>query len=273
VSRPAGELQPLYDELLVETITAIRDEESEAGAPFDHLIFVEPAIPAGDPALGIVVPDPAALGGTPENIVAAPHNYAESIDTGLDLTIEGMNDLFLSVSTGLGVPLWLGEYGFWDTEPETLAKVARFAEDEDRRVLGGAWWQWRQSCGDPHSFAWGETADEPSVHLNVLECPGNVDAGPNEEFLRVLGRGYPRAAPGRITLLVSDPATGRLELEAVGAERGGVLVVWTQTTADTHELDGSGLEDLEGVDVPGGRIVTATVTDADYRLVVEPIGD
>jgi endoglycosylceramidase len=268
VSRPAGELTPLYDELVAETVTAIR--EGEAQAPFEHIVFVEPAIPAGDPSRGLVVPDPARIGMAPDNIVAAPHNYAESIDNGLGLTIEGTNDLFISVANGLGVPVWVGEYGFWDTSDETMELVRRFAADQDRRVVGGAWWQWRQACGDPHSITWGEPPSGSVVHLNLLECPGDVDRGPNEDFLDVLGRGYPRAAPGRISSLESDPATGRLAVVADGAAEGAELVVWTPTTAETHEVTGSGLADIDETAVSGGRLVTARITTPSYELLIEP---
>ncbi len=267
VSRPAGELQPLYDDLLAGTIEAIRS--AEEAAEFDHLVFVEPAIPAADPSLGLVIPDPAAMGVDREGIVAAPHNYAESIDT-LGLTIEATTQLFRGVATGIGVPMWIGEYGFWDTEPATLDRIARYAADEDANVLGGTWWQWRQACGDPHSIDWGSPAQERQVHLNVLACPGDIDEGPNEDFLTVLGRGYPRAAPGRIVELESDPEAGRLVVVADRAPVGDEVVVWTPTGADSHEITLTGLGDLEQTEVDGGRILTARTESANWELRVDP---
>ncbi|MCX7621797.1 MAG: glycoside hydrolase family 5 protein [Acidimicrobiales bacterium] len=265
-SRPAAELQPLYDTLLADTIQAIR--AAEAAAPFDHIIFIEPAIPAGDPTMGIVIPDPAALGGDLANLFAAVHNYAESITgNGLDLTIEQMNQLIDQVTASLGVGNWTGEYGFWDTEPSTLAKARRYAADEDRLAWGGAWWQWRQSCGDPHAVYWSGdqvvAPSSPSVHLNVLGCPGNVDRGPNDAFLDIVGRGYPRATPGRIVELRSDVDTGWLKVKAEADHAGGQLVVWTPTTSEaTHPITTFGLTDPVAHAVPGGRIVTATVASA-----------
>ncbi len=267
VSRPAAALQPLYEGLLAETIDAIRSAED--GAPFAHLIFVEPAVPAGDPTLGPIIPDPAAAGVETIGIVAAPHNYAESIDT-LGLTIEETFDLFLGVSEGLGVPTWIGEYGFWDTSDETLAKVHRYAAAEDTHALGGAWWQWRQVCGDPHHVTWGEPVEGEVVHLNVVGCPTDVDLGPNEAFLSVLGRAYPRATPGRITDLVSDPDTGELTVEAAGAPVGVEVVVWTPTGSDTHAVSTAGLESLTEHGVDGGRIVIATTVAPDWRLEIAP---
>jgi endoglycosylceramidase len=270
VSRPAAELTPLFDAMVAETVTAIRLGES--AADFEHLIFVEPGIPAGNADNGLVIPDPARIGVTPTNIVAAPHNYGESIDNVLAMSLEETNDLFLSVATGLGVPVWVGEYGFWDTSPETLAKVKRFAEDQDRKVLGGAWWQWRQPCGDPHSIEWGGwDVMEPDVvtHLHQVGCPGSEDLGPTEELLEIVGRGYPRVAPGRIQTLTSDPATGALTVEATGATTGAELVVWRPTSpTGSGDVELVGLTDLRELPVPGGWILTAKVEAPAYRLTV-----
>ncbi|MFA9566202.1 MAG: hypothetical protein ACERLM_16110 [Acidimicrobiales bacterium] len=170
-----------------------------------------------------------------------------------------------------GVPVWIGEYGFWNREPATLESVGRYAAEEDARVNGGAWWQWRQGCGDPHSVGWDTPAEGEVVHLNIVGCPGDVDLGPNEEFLSVLGRAFPRFAPGRITELSSDPETGELLLAASVASVGGELVVWTPTGADSHEMAGSGVEDIEEHEVPGGRIVTATVAEPEYDLTITPL--
>lgn len=270
VSRPGAELTPLYDDLIGDVVTSIRD--AEADAAFGHLLFVEPAIPAGHPMFGIVVPDPERIGLPATNVVAAPHNYAESIDLG-GVSIEAMNELFASVASNLGVPLWLGEHGFWDTGVESLEELGRFAADQDRLVLGGAWWQWRQPCGDPHSVpyggyeATGETNEQ--IHLNALRCPGDEPLGLTEPFAQVVGRGYPRAAPGRVTLLRTNPASGDLTIEGEGAHAGDELVVWTPTAGDTHDVVGDGMDGLEVLDVEGGRVIVATITaDGPYALTV-----
>ncbi len=147
--------------------------------------------------------------------------------------------------------------------------MARYAADEDRRLLGGTWWQWRQPCGDPHSL--GGAPDADVVHLNRLGCPGDVDLGPVEPFQRVLGRGYPRVAPGRLDSLTSDFETGELAIEATAPEAGGQLIVWTPTSAATHEVTSEGLTDLIELEVEGGRLLSASVTAAGaYRLSVVP---
>lgn len=277
--RPVAEMQAIYDDFLADVIVAIR--AAEADAAFDHIVFVEPAIPTADPSRGIVIPSPAALGGDTTNISASVHNYMESI--GNELTIEVMNDVIESVTAGLGVPNWGGEYGFWDVDPETLATARRYAADEDAHLWGGAWWQWRQSCGDPHAVAWsgGQVVSYSgtSTQLNLLGCPDNVDMGANDAFLDILGRGYPRAAPGRLTEVRSDPDTGLMHITASAAAGGGELVVWTPTDCGPdHLVHVAGLTDVVQHEVDGGRIIIATVSaPGTYQLSVgepaEPLGD
>jgi endoglycosylceramidase len=275
VSRPAAELTPLYDDLLADTITAIR--AAEANAPFEQLLFIEPAIPAGEPSNGLVVPDPARVGLDARSVVAAPHNYAESISGGLGLTIEATDDLFVQIASGLGVPVWVGEQGWWDVSDESLAEVRRAAASQDRLVLGGAWWQWRQPCGDPHSIDVGGWDDGPDgsgdtiVHLHQLGCPGDVDLGPTTEFLEVLSRGYPRASPGRVRELTSDPGSGSMVVSGDGGEDGAELVVWTPTSDASHLVEVSGLAPPIVHEVAGGRIIVAAVDGSGpYRLEVQP---
>ena len=115
-----------------------------------------------------------------------------------------------------------------------------------------------------------------SVHLNLLGCPDDTDLGPNEDFLSILGRGFPRATPGHIVELRSDPETGLLKVKATVERAGGQLVVWTPTADDAaHPINVAGLTDVVATDVPGGRLVTATVEAAGtYALWVgEPDED
>jgi endoglycosylceramidase len=266
-SRPASELTPIYDELLTELIAAIR------GAGADQLIFLEPAIPAGDTANGLILADPVRMGVESHNLVGSLHNYAESIDT-TGLTLEQTNDLIWTMAEAQGTGVWVGEYGFWSTSAEVLEVAARYATDEDVHAQGGAWWQWRQPCGDPHSLHRDGDSWQPGdtiVHLNSMDCVEGVDLGPTEEFLSLLGRGYPRAAPGRIQLLQSDPPSGQLLLEARSARAGGELVLWTPTEEATHAVWTEGLDDLTEHAVPGGRLLTATVAaDGSYAIGVDP---
>ena len=111
-----------------------------------------------------------------------------------------------------------------------------------------------------------------STHLNRLDCPDNTDLGATDEFLDILGRSYPRAAPGRLVEVRSDPATGLLKVKATATEAGGELVIWTPTASDdAHPINVFGLTDVVEHEVDGGRIITATVTEAGiYALWIGP---
>lgn len=267
---PADQALAGYNRFVADAIAAIRAAERSAGT--DPIpVFVEPVVSFPLPGSRL---DPAVV--ADPDLVFAPHNYAESIGPKV-LTVEQTFEVDQAGADTLGPPgspaaLWIGEYGWWNTDPATLEVARRYAAAEDARALGGAWWQWRQTCGDPHSVGSpGATATEDQVHLITRTCPGDTDAGPTPEFLAILGRSFPRAAPGRIAELRSDIDTGALVVRGAGAAPGAELVVWLA------DVDGSaaavpavtdGLTSVELATVPGGRILTATTTSADYLLEV-----
>ena len=267
---PADQALAGYNRFVADAIAAIRAAERSAGT--DPIpVFVEPVVSFPLPGSRL---DPAVV--ADPDLVFAPHNYAESIGPKV-LTVEQTFEVDQAGADALGPPgspaaLWIGEYGWWNTDPATLEVARRYAAAEDARALGGAWWQWRQTCGDPHSVGSpGATATEDQVHLITRTCPGDTDAGPTPEFLAILGRSFPRAAPGRIAELRSDIDTGALVVRGAGAAPGAELVVWLA------DVDGSaaavpavtdGLTSVELATVPGGRILTATTTSADYLLEV-----
>ena len=141
---PNEQNQVAYSQWVQRTIEAIRAAEQKAGSTTPKPIFVEPLQLYPLPNNGLLpqyIHDP--------NLVFAPHNYAESIQNYISL-----EQTFGIEQTGadeLGAALWTGEYGWWDTKPATLAVATRYGAEEDRTATGGTWWQWRQTCGDPHS--------------------------------------------------------------------------------------------------------------------------
>lgn len=267
---PLEQNQVAYSQWLQRTIDAIRAAEEHSNAA-SRLVFAEPLqlYPLPDNALL-----PQAL--HDPNLVFAPHNYAESITP--ILTVEQTFAVDQSGADELDAALWIGEYGIWDTSPKSLDVMTRYAAEEDRRALGGAWWQWRQTCGDPHSVAGpGLPASSDQVHLITRTCPGHddprndTDLRDTAEFLRILGRAYPRAAPGRVTRLVSAPGTGAVTITGTGAAVGAHLVVWLPTVpgvSGSAPSTTAGLDHVRAHPVRGGRILTATTTSADYTLVV-----
>ncbi len=251
-----------YTELLRTTLAEVRAGEVEAGvAP--RVVFIEPIVLY--PLPGSLPEHPLAMDG---QLAFAPHNYAEVIGPKI-LTVEQTFDLRASTAPERGWPLWIGEHGSFSMEEEARAVNRRFAAAQDAAIVGGAQWQWRQWCGDPHAIGVpGRAVTEVQVQLNDVACPADATTGPNEDLVRVAGRAYPRAAPGRLTGLDSDPDARTVRVEGVIEDdlaTGGDLVVWIPGE-ERPEIEGQGLGEPRLVPVPGGWYATVEVVDSPYVL-------
>lgn len=236
-------------------IDAIRAAEIAASG-FPHIVFFEPVVVW--PVLN-AAPAPDFTSDT--NIVFAPHNYAESI-TGLNpLSIEEVFTRAAESAAQYGTTFWIGEYGWFGDAANNKARLERYAHEEDRYLVGSAWWQWKQACGDPHSI--GVPNGEPAAlltHFTYSRCPGDVDLGPVPEWEIILSRPYPRAAPGRILSLESDGDAGTLQLTGETAAPGE-LDLWIPQRGDAvPQLIGQGLGDIRLIAVAGGHRALATVS-------------
>jgi endoglycosylceramidase len=267
---PADESSGRYSELVGGLVTAIRTAEDVAGG-FRHLLFVEPLVLFPLPG---TMPDEGFV--DDRDIVFAPHNYAESIGPTI-LTVEQTADIDAGTGRDRGWPVWVGEYGIFETSDAKLDVLRRFAAAQDLHLSGGAVWQWRQLCGDPHTVGTpGNVADGRVVQLNMVDCPGDRDGGPNMPFLRIVGRAYPRAAPGELTELRSDPDTGAMLVAGTtesqpDSEPDSELVVWVPGT-DARVARVDGLTEPAVTAVDGGAYLTATPTATTYRLEVDVTG-
>jgi endoglycosylceramidase len=249
-------------------LDAIRAAEAAAGVP-PRIGFWEPG--ALWSLLGVA---PVPLPGFTDqpNLVFAPHVYAGSLAP--LVTPEQGHALAAGIAGLHGQPYWSGEWGWFGDPASDGPKVAAYAAEEDRRLVGGAWWSWKQACGDPHVI--GGRGREPgaiSPSLHRIGCPGDVDLGIPTEFGTVLSRSYPRAAPGALQALASDPATGAMQASgsAPGARgRAAELDLWVPDRGLGAPVV-SGVEDVEVRAVPGGWRVTATAT-GDWSVTVAPAG-
>ena len=248
-------------------IAAIRAAEASTPGGFEHIVFFEPVVVF--PGEGTMVP-PSTI--TDDNVVFAPHGYNESIQGG---TIEEGFAASAAAATEYGTTFWIGEYGWFGDPAEQAPLVERYAAEEDRYRVGGAWWQWKQACGDPHSVRERDgVPSEELIHFHRTRCPGDVDEGPIAEWLPILARAYPRSAPGVLRELVSDPATGTFRVAGtVGAdadEAGSTLDLWVPDRGDGEPtLSGSGLGDVEVHAVEGGYRVSARVS-GEYDVTNAP---
>lgn len=192
------------------------------------------------------------------NIVFSPHLYAESItmDRSLGLPpIVGLDRQFTlaqRVADEYGAPLWSGEYGYWGNTSDVDARLARYAKAEDANRLGSAYWVWKQACGDPQNGI-GKTGDG----LMVQDCTTGGDAPQRDDLLRLLGRAYPRSAPGTVTMLTANGADLLLAGTTQSASCG--LEVWVPGTA-RPQVHSTGLTKVQTIAAPGGWLVSGCAT-------------
>lgn len=246
-------------------LTAIRDAETAAGG-FHHLAFFEPSVLWSGLAFDVTPPP----GFTDDRqLVFAPHPYSESIsmDQGFGLTIASIErNLAVSAraAAAYGAALWLGEWGWFGDPAVDGAKVDRMVDAQNRLGLGGAFWVWRQGCGSPET---GPDATS-SGNLVSVDCATGELSLPPEGFATPLSRAYPRALPGRLDSLVSEPSGRDLAFSATVDQEGGSceLDVWFPGDA-TPRISATGVDDVVSTGVPGGWRISGCAAGA-YALAV-----
>ena len=255
----------------VQTLAdAIRAAERSVRNGFAHIAFVEPmdtwsAVPFGvSPAPGFS--DDA-------QVIFAPHLYAGSITAdraaGVDVfPIPGEFDEAQREADRYQTTFWSGEWGWFGDPATDASKVAEYAAQEDSHLVGGAWWQWKQACGDPHSIGVpGGHGPSQTDSLVRLGCPSDTPLGIAEPFQRILGRAYPRAAPGRLQSLTSEPATGTLHLSGDAGSNPGPVDLWVPAFGGSPVVNGTNVTDIRVTPVSGGYRVTA-MAGGSYELSV-----
>jgi hypothetical protein len=161
------------------------------------------------------------------------------------------------VADSYGDPLWSGEYGYWGEDADRVERLSRYADLEDAHLLGSAYWVWKQACGDPQGGI-----NDVTDALMREDCTTGEPAPPRDDLLEILGRAYPRSAPGTLTSLRADGS--EVELEGTTDERSCGLELWIPGRAEP-DLEATGIADLEVTSVPGGWLVTGCA-DGDYSV-------
>ncbi|MEU5864269.1 cellulase family glycosylhydrolase [Nonomuraea sp. NPDC047529] len=256
-----GEAPPITSGVLLgryydRAIKAIRAGERRG---FPHLIFFEPSVLWSGLGFEVSVPKDFT---DDRLLVFAPHLYNESItiDQGTGVTVTSIERGFELASRAAryyGAGLWSGEWG-WFGDPAS-APIARYTDQEDRHRIGGAFWVWKQSCGDAHA----DTDSRTGGNLMIEDCATGKDLPPPAEYVAELSRPYPRSAPGRLTGLTSD----RASLTARGEGSGCGLDVWFPGNA-RPSVHGTGLKDVAARQAPGGWRITGCTT-GPYDLTAQ----
>lgn len=277
-----GEDPPVTSSVLLgayyqRAITEIRSQELTVTGGYPHLVFIEPSVLWS--GLGFDAAPPRGFSSDPY-LVFAPHLYNQSITTDQSLGIT-----LVSVQRGFtlaeqqakeyGMPLWIGEWGWFDTTTASLARMARFTATEDADLLGGAFWVWKQACGDPETSRTATT----SGNLIGVDCATGKDLPPDPTVAALLSRAYPQYAPGQLTYLTAD-TDGHLLLSgsaprATPAAAGSApdsrctLQVWYPGTGTARPKPVvTGITGVTEQQVADGWLITGCAGGA-YTLAVE----
>jgi endoglycosylceramidase len=246
------------------TIAAIRQAEQKARHGFSHIAFFEPG--AIWSAAGTDTPPAPALITDP-NVVFAPHLYGGSLAA---VSVDDGYRFAEQAAAQYGTTVWSGEWGWFSSNPkDDEANIREYVKQEDAHLWGGAWWDWKQACGDPHMFSNGDdTTPEPvSVSLNRFACPSRRPLGIPPTTRKLLARPYVRFAPGRLTSLQSDSdhRTARVTGNDPDAKHGSCrLELWVPGKAKPR-ASGTKVRQVRVRRVRGGWTVTACARNA-YTL-------
>ena len=248
-------------------VAAIRTAEGTADGGFPHLVYIEPSVLWS--GLGFDAAPPQGFSDDPY-LVFAPHLYNESItmDRGTGITLVSLQRGFTLAqqqADAYGMPLWIGEWGWFGTSSVDDARVSDFADAENAQLLGGAFWVWKQACGDPQS----DPAAATAGNLAEVDCTTGHDLPLHATFAAVLSRPYPRSAPGQLTRLAVDTGgrltlTGTAPKAAPAAGAACTLDVWFPGTA-RPVVGGNGVSGLDLSKVNGGWRITGCA-GGSYRL-------
>jgi endoglycosylceramidase len=256
-------------EFYARVIPAIRMAEKSVKRGFSHVAFFEPgAIWSG---VGTdAPPNPALI--TDPNVVFAPHLYGGS------LAAVSVDDGYRNAETAAAqyrATVWSGEWGWFSADPKTdEPQIRDYVGQEDAHLWGGAWWDWKQACGDPHMFSNGDdTTPEPvSVSLNRFACPSRRPLGIPPTTKRLLARPYVRFAPGRLTSLQSDPdhATARVTGSDPNTRHGSCrLELWVPGKAKPR-ASGTKVRQIRARHARGGWTVMACARGAYTLKLTKP---
>jgi len=283
-----GELSGYDGRFDAAAIDAIRQSEAQAGG-FSHMAIFEPNLTWTSNGLKSHTPDPGFT--DDPNIAFSPHLYGRDVHTTTRPASAVIRDLKKQEritsrrAREYGAPLWVGEWSFspWDTD--AFKKLRAHVKIQDSHVLGAAWWQWKGACGAPQRFDGLDPTPnrQPFGNINPIKCPSGKPLPLPRGWRSVIGRAYPRYAPGTITHLQARGA--RMSLEGKSNCNAALrssdpqackLVAWIPKTkkhgrhrrhrARHPRIDARRVGKIHLRKLSGGWLATAVVKGGRYSL-------
>lgn len=256
-----------------KALRAIRKAEAAAEG-FHHIAFFEPSVEWS--AFGTTL-WPIGFFLFDSNIVFAPHLYSGSIT--VIGTIESGYAHAAQAAQFYRTPFWSGEWGWFGEGAEAEASVWRYAQMEDQYQIGGAVWQWKQACGDPHpQKVWnGRPVTETQNQVNLIYCPGDIEGGISPVYQTVLSRAYPKNAPGQINTLNSNPYTGEFLLTG-STDSSSTAIIWVPASQRQilpevqHESSGP-LEPGDSANTSQNASLTISPLPGGYEVSLKVSGE
>jgi endoglycosylceramidase len=87
--------------------------------------------------------------------VFAPHLYGGSLAA---VSVDDGYRFAEQAAAQYGTTVWSGEWGWFSADPkDDEPKIRDYVAQEDAHLWGGAWWDWKQACGDPTCSAMATT--------------------------------------------------------------------------------------------------------------------
>ncbi|MEZ5007444.1 MAG: cellulase family glycosylhydrolase [Chitinophagales bacterium] len=240
-------------------IEGIRAEEAATAGGFNHIVFFEPTAEWSAFTWTFGVDKDFT---DDKNIVFAPHIYGGSI-TVLGNEQDGFRNAEI-LARYYQTTFWSGEWGYFGNPATQRTDVLKYAKLEDDYLVGGAWWQWIQACGDPHNI----TSDlqnlgsTNSQHLWNLNCPGDIFIGLLEPYTSILSRAYPRATPGKLLKLESDVDGQKMSMEGEGK---GEVDIWVPNRGNQPVVKG----DVSNVNIISKNGGFRVLGDVDGFFAIE----
>ncbi len=176
-----------------------------------------------------------------------------------------------------GQPYWSGEWGWFGDPAGDGAKVAAYAAEEDRRLVGGAWWSWKQACGDPHVIGGRGREPERSARRSTASgaratSPLGIPPAFGDRAVAVLPAGGARGVAGRWRATRPPEAMSGQRGRRRGRRAGPPSsTCGCPTGASARPSSAAPSPTWWATPVPGGWRVTATAT-GDWSVSVSPGG-